>query len=143
MDDGTSHYRELRWMFHKIWFKFPERVSLKTLVVRTPFFGSLYPQVVRVPPVKNHCFIVFFNFQINKNTISCKSFLNVLNDRPFSKSGKINGWACHKTYLYTRSQSWLFNLHFCVGHLHVNQQCIWKISKILSSALAATKWWTL
>jgi len=41
-------------MFHKIWFKFPERVSLKTLVLRTPCFGSWYPQVVRVPPVKNH-----------------------------------------------------------------------------------------
>ena len=54
MDDGTSHYRESRWMSNKIWFKFPERVSLKTLVLRTPCFGSLYPQVVRAPPVKNH-----------------------------------------------------------------------------------------
>jgi len=42
-------------MFTKIWFKFPERVSLKTLVLHTPCFGSSYPQVVRVPPVKNHC----------------------------------------------------------------------------------------
>jgi len=42
-------------MFNKILFKFPERVSLKTLVLRTPCFGSSYPQVVRVPPVKNHC----------------------------------------------------------------------------------------
>ena len=41
-------------MFNKVWFKFPERVSLKTLVLRTPCFGSSYPQVVRVPPVKNH-----------------------------------------------------------------------------------------
>jgi len=41
-------------MFNKIWFKFSERVSLKTLVLRTPCFGSSYPQVVRVPPVKNH-----------------------------------------------------------------------------------------
>jgi len=57
MGDGTSHYRESRWMFNKIWFKFPERVSLKTLVLRTPCFGSSYPQVVRVPPVKNHWFI--------------------------------------------------------------------------------------
>ena len=30
--------------------------SLKTLVLRTPCFGSLYPQVVRVPTVKNHWF---------------------------------------------------------------------------------------
>jgi len=41
-------------MFNKIWIKFPERVSLKTLVLRTPCFGSSYPQVVRVTPVKNH-----------------------------------------------------------------------------------------
>jgi len=27
------------------------------LVLRTPCFGSSYPQVVRVPPVKNHCFM--------------------------------------------------------------------------------------
>jgi len=52
---GSSHYRESRWMFNKIWFKFPEHVSLKTLVLRNPCFGSSYPQVVRVPPVKNHC----------------------------------------------------------------------------------------
>ena len=26
-----------------------------SLVLRTPCFGSSYPQVVRVPPVKNHC----------------------------------------------------------------------------------------
>jgi len=42
-------------MFNKIWFKFPERVSMKTLVLRSPCFGSSYPQVVRAPPVKNHC----------------------------------------------------------------------------------------
>ena len=39
-------------MFNKIWFKFPERVSLKTLVLRTPCFGSSYPQVVRVPRLR-------------------------------------------------------------------------------------------
>jgi len=42
-------------MFKKIWFKFSGRVSLKILVLRTPRFGSSYPQGVRVPPVKNHC----------------------------------------------------------------------------------------
>jgi len=46
-------------MFNKIWFKFPERVSLKTLVLRTPCFGTSHPQVVRVPPVKNHWSILF------------------------------------------------------------------------------------
>jgi len=45
-------------MFNKIWSKFPERVSLKTLVLRTPCFGSSYPQVVCVTPVKNHWYRV-------------------------------------------------------------------------------------
>ena len=39
-------------MFNKIWFKFPERVSVKTLVLRTPCFDSSYPQVVRVPRLR-------------------------------------------------------------------------------------------
>ena len=55
MDNGTSHYREFRWMFKKIWFKFSGRVSLKILVLCTPCFGSSYPQGVHVPPAKNHC----------------------------------------------------------------------------------------
>ena len=56
-------------MFNKIWFKFPERVSLKTLVLRTPCFGSSYPQVVRVPPVKNHCPRVQHNKHICEITV--------------------------------------------------------------------------
>ena len=44
MDDGTSHYRQSRWMFNKIWFKFPERVSLKTLVLRTPALAPRTPK---------------------------------------------------------------------------------------------------
>jgi len=31
-------------MFNKIWFKFPERVSLKTLVLRTPKW-YVYPRL--------------------------------------------------------------------------------------------------
>ena len=35
----AEHYNE----FNEIWFKFRERASLKTLVLRTPCFGSSYP----------------------------------------------------------------------------------------------------
>jgi len=31
-------------MFNKIWFKFPERVSLKTLVLRTPALAPRTPK---------------------------------------------------------------------------------------------------
>ena len=41
---GTSHYRESRWMFNKIWFKFPERVSLKTLCFVPPALAPRTPK---------------------------------------------------------------------------------------------------
>jgi len=52
-------------MFKKIWFKFSRRVSLKILVLRTPRFGSSYPQGVRVPPVKNHCSMLRSQDELN------------------------------------------------------------------------------
>jgi len=55
-------------MFNKILFKFPERVSLKTLVLRTTCFGSSYPQVVRVPPVKNHCSKLSRSYQLKSGS---------------------------------------------------------------------------
>ena len=56
MDNGTSYSKELRWMLKKFRFKFSRRVPLKPLVLRTPCFGSSYPQTERMPSVKIHCY---------------------------------------------------------------------------------------